>query len=53
MGMVARKPTEVDLDASIKYAELNVNGSGLSLQGMTQSVIGNLLETGQDGLQHH
>jgi hypothetical protein len=50
MGMVARKPTEIDLDASIKYAEFNVNGSGLSLQGMTQSVIGNLLETGQDGL---
>jgi hypothetical protein len=50
MGMVARKPTEIDLDASIKYAELNVNGSGLTLQGMTQSVIGNLLETGQDGL---
>jgi hypothetical protein len=50
MGMVARKPTEIDLHASIKYAEFNVNGSGLSLQGMTQSVIGNLLETGQDGL---
>jgi hypothetical protein len=50
MGMVARKPTEIDLDASIKYAELNVNGSGLTLQGMTQSVIGNLLEAGQDGL---
>jgi hypothetical protein len=50
MGMVAKKPTEIDLHTSIKYAELNVNGSGLSLQGMTQSVIGNLLETGQDGL---
>jgi hypothetical protein len=50
MGMVARKPTEIDLHESIKYAEFNVNGSGLTLQGMTQSVIGNLLETGQDGL---
>jgi hypothetical protein len=50
MGMVSRKPTEIVLHPSIEYAELNANGSGLSLQGLGQAVISNVLEVGQDGL---
>ena len=50
MGMVSRKPTEIVLHPSIDYAELNANGSGLSLQGLGQAVISNVLEVGQDGL---
>ncbi|URC15371.1 portal protein [Paraglaciecola Antarctic JLT virus 2] len=50
LGMVARKPTEVELQPSIEYAVDNIDGSGMSLQGLTQSVISNLLEAGADGL---
>jgi hypothetical protein len=50
LGMVARKPTEIELQPSIEYAVQNANGSGLSLQGVTQSIISNLLEVGQHGL---
>jgi hypothetical protein len=50
MGMIARKPNEIELSDSIKYAEENIDGAGLSLQGMTQAVIGNVLEVGCHGL---
>lgn len=50
LGMIARKPTESVLHQSIEYAELNANGSGLSLQGMAQGVISDVMETGRDGL---
>ena len=50
LGMIARKPTEVILQPVIDYAVLNIDGAGLSLQGMSQEVINDLLETGCYGL---
>ena len=50
LGMIARKPTEIELHPSINYAELNANGEGLSMQGMVQSIVSELMETGRDGL---
>lgn len=50
LGMIARKPTEIELQSSIEYAVDNANGSGMSLQGMAQGTISQVMETGVNGL---
>jgi len=49
-GMIGRKKAVVDLDQSIEYTQDNSNGAGLSLQGLIQATIDNLLVKGRYGL---
>jgi len=50
VGMVFRKPIESELQPSIDYVEDNINGGGITLDQMTRSLVGNVLQTGRFGL---
>ena len=50
LGMVFRKPTQIELPQSIEYLKDNSNGGGLSIDQMTRSLVGNTLQTGRFGL---
>jgi len=50
VGMVFRKPLEVELQKSIEYLNLNANGGGLTLDQLTRGIIGELLQTARLGL---
>lgn len=50
LGMVFRKPMELELQQSIEYLRDNANGGGLTLDQLTRSLIGNELQTGRYGL---
>lgn len=50
LGMVFRKPMQIDLQPSIEYIEENVNGAGLTLEQSIRSIISNVLMTGRHGL---
>lgn len=49
-GMIGRKKSEIELDASVEHLLDNADGSGQSLQQLIQSAISNTLETGRYGL---
>jgi len=50
IGMVFRKPTELDLPNEIEYLKDNINGDGLTSDQMIKDVTGDTLETGRYGL---
>lgn len=50
LGMVFRKPMEIELQQSIEYLKDNANGGGLTLDQLARSLIGNELQTGRYGL---
>ena len=50
LGMVFRKDMEIELPAALEYLKINATGAGLSLQQLTQDIIGDSLETGRYGL---
>lgn len=50
LGMVFRKDMEIELPAALEYIKANATGAGLSLQQLTQDIIGDTLETGRIGL---
>ena len=49
-GLVFRKETQVETDASIQYLIENANGGGLSTDQMIKDVTGDILLTGRYGL---
>jgi len=50
VGMVFRKPLEVEIQQSIEYLQNNVNGGGLTLDQLARSIVGELLQTARQGL---
>lgn len=50
LGMVFRKPTELELPSELEYLEENINGDGLTSDQMIKGVTGETLETGRYGL---
>jgi hypothetical protein len=50
IGMVYREDMQVELQQSVEYLIENVDGSGITLDQMTRSLTGNLLQTGRHGL---
>jgi len=50
VGMVFRKPLEVELQKSIQYLEQNANGGGITLDQLTRGIVGELLQTARLGL---
>ncbi len=50
LGMVYRKPPEIELDPTIDFLHDNADGEGLTLLQMLQGVTGSVLEAGRHGL---
>jgi len=50
LGMVYRKPPEVELNSAIDFLNDNADGQGLSLLQMLQGVTSDVLEVGRHGL---
>lgn len=50
LGMVYRKPPEVELNSAIDYLVDNADGQGLSLLQLLQGVTSDVLEVGRHGL---
>lgn len=50
LGMVFRKPIEVELPEPVEYMRDDFTGGGLTLDQMTRSLIGNVLEAGRYGV---
>lgn len=50
IGMVFRKPTEIELPTELDYLKENINGDGLTSDQMIKDVTGDTLETGRYGL---
>ena len=50
LGMVFRKPMDVDLSPELEYMLADFTGGGLTLDQMARGLIGDLLETGRFGV---
>lgn len=50
IGMMSRRPAEVELPAQIEYAKENADGAGLSLDQMAKQALAEVIEVGRLGL---
>ena len=50
IGMMSRRPAEVELPAQIEYAKENADGAGLSLEQMAKLALAEVIEVGRLGL---
>ncbi len=50
IGMMARRPAEVDLPGQIEYAKENADGAGLSLDQIAKLALAEIIEVGRLGL---
>ena len=50
IGMMSRRPAEVELPSQIEYAKENADGAGLSLEQMAKLALAEVIEVGRLGL---
>lgn len=50
IGMMSRRPAEVELPETIEYAKENADGAGLSLEQMAKLALAEVIEVGRLGL---